>query len=340
MQLKAWHPLPELTNYKGPVDPMLLYPRAGVEFEGDSLLGEAWVKINQWQLIDGIDILESLKDSNSDRLLDILRLQGEVYWTRDHHEEAWMIFDQILREDSQDIQALIITATLSFQYGADDIYQERMDQLNKTAPEIGKQLESYLHLIEENHARTDWERDLLDIKQVDFIIVYGYGLLGDGSIPILLELRLQKGIELADKFPQAQVIVSGGAVTTPFNESHQMAIYLEDEGLDSSRIIKEPLARDTVGNSLMSTDIMLSQGSGDKNVVVVTSLGHLPRSVLSLQAALQFKQVAEGSVQVFGASFEQPDAYEVPETELAMAYTTTLRALGVFQGHLGQIKFR
>lgn len=46
--------------------------------------------------------------------------------------------------------------------------------------------------------------------------------------------RLQKTKEMAQKFPQAKIIVSGGAVKTEFAEADVMAKWLSENGIEKT----------------------------------------------------------------------------------------------------------
>lgn len=331
MKLKTIEHIDALYNYEGPVNPLLLEPKIGAAYKQDELWTEVLLTLNTWRLAEGIDLLEALKISRPDMRLDCLRLQAEVYFSQDRYETAWMLLDQILRIEPSDKQALVLTIVLTHVLKDNSTKVERLDALSKLDAPLAQQVEAHLTLIESHNTRTDFELELENVTNIDALLVYGYGLSDDGQVPFLLEMRLVKTLELAERSPDANIIVSGGAVSNEHNESYAMKDYLSQKGIDPQRIIIEPLAKDTVGNSLMITNLLLEQIESYQNCVVVTSLGHLARSWLSMKAALSRYPEKTASLNLFAAAYEAPGTYPVPQSEINMSYTTSFRALGIFE---------
>lgn len=332
MKLKPFETMEPLYNYEGPVNPLLLEPKIGIAYQEEEIWAEVLEALNTWRLAQGIELLEALKMSHPDQLLACLRLQAEVYFSQDRYEAAWMLLDQILRLDPQDKQALAWTIVLTHILKDDSAKAERVDALLKVDAPLAKQVQTQLAWIDAHNTRTDFELDLENVPTIDALLVYGYGVSDDGQIPFLLEMRLVKTVELAERFPEANIIVSGGAVSTVHNESYAMRDYLIQKGIEPHRIIIEPLAKDTVGNSLMITELLLEDIEAYQTCVVVTTLGHLARSWLSMKAALSRYPQATASLNLYAAAYEAPGAYPVPQSEINMSYTTTFRALGIFEG--------
>lgn len=331
MKLKTIEHMETLFNYEGPVNPLLIEPKIGIAYQAEELWTEVLESLNRWRLAEGIALLEALKISRSDMRLDCLHLQVEVYFSQDCYETAWMLLDQIIRIEPQDKQALVLTIVLAHILKSDSEKLERVDALSKLDALLAQQVQALLTWIESHNTRTDFELDLENVTNIDALLVYGYGLSDDGQVPFLLEMRLIKTLELAERFPEANIIVSGGAVSNEHNESYAMRDYLIQKGLDPQRIVIEPLAKDTVGNSLMITNLLLEQIESYQNCVVVTSLGHLARSWLSMKAALSRYPEKTASLNLFAAAYEAPGTYPVPQSEINMSYTTSFRALGIFE---------
>lgn len=62
--------------------------------------------------------------------------------------------------------------------------------------------------------------------------------------------RLEHGLEMAEKYPDAKIILSGGDVRTEYTEASVMKNWLLEQGVDESRIILDEAARDTYGNAI------------------------------------------------------------------------------------------
>ena len=148
-----------------------------------------------------------------------------------------------------------MTTVLAHVLKDDSAKAERVDALLKVDASLAKQIQTQLAWLDVHNTRTVFEVDLENVTTVA-LLVYGYGVSDDGQIPFLLEMRLVKTVELAERFPETNIIVSGGAVSTVHNESYAMRDYLIQKGIDPHRIIIEPLAKDTVGNSLMITELL------------------------------------------------------------------------------------
>lgn len=113
----------------------------------------------------------------------------------------------------------------------DSAIAERVDALLKIDASLAKQIQTQLAWLDVHNTRTVFEVDLENVTTVA-LLVYGYGVSDDGQIPFLLEMRLVKTIELAERFPETNIIVSGGAVSTVHNESYAMRDYLIQKGID------------------------------------------------------------------------------------------------------------
>ena len=109
------------------------------------------------------------------------------------------------------------------------------------------------------------------------IVILGYALNTDGTMKPELVGRLEAGLELANKYPNAYIVVTGGQERNGKTEGDSMAAWLKEKGVNSSRIIVENKAADTVGNAKNTYTILRNQYPQVKSMVMVTSDYHIPR---------------------------------------------------------------
>ena len=111
----------------------------------------------------------------------------------------------------------------------------------------------------------------------EYILVLGAGIYGDGSPTLTLEKRLQLGIDFANRYPDAYIVVSGGQGSNePMPEAHAMAYYLVDRGVKPERIIVEDRSTSTMENFKYSKEII---GDG-KKIAFITNDFHVFRSTM------------------------------------------------------------
>lgn len=90
-------------------------------------------------------------------------------------------------------------------------------------------------------------------------------------------------IQLAQKYPNAKIIISGGAGHTQFNGLSESIIgkhILLTAGIDNNRIVVEDQSRSTVDNALF-TKLLVDKLhiSNLDTVVLVTTASHMPRAM-------------------------------------------------------------
>jgi len=122
--------------------------------------------------------------------------------------------------------------------------------------------------------------------QADWILVLGSGLRGSRPSLTLVN-RLERARELAARFPEARIVVSGGqGPGETMTEAEAMAGWLARWGLPPGRIVHEPKATSTIENLLFSRRIMQETGpAGPNNVVIVSSEFHLFRAAMLARRA-------------------------------------------------------
>lgn len=107
----------------------------------------------------------------------------------------------------------------------------------------------------------------------EYILVLGCGVFGDKPSD-MLEDRLLKALEIADKIPDVKLIVSGNNSGDDYNEVGVMKNYCISKGFDESRIITDDYGFST-GESITN----LSESFAVDKVIIVTQEYHLYRAL-------------------------------------------------------------
>ncbi|MFP4521062.1 MAG: YdcF family protein [Fibrobacterota bacterium] len=117
------------------------------------------------------------------------------------------------------------------------------------------------------------------LDSISYIIVLGSGNRFKNGLPptaVTSEtamMRLTEGLRLGRLYPEAKVILSGGAV---FGDRSCASVMLDAAvslGFDSSKFILSDQSLDTHEESVNISKIV-----GNKNCILVTSASHMPRS--------------------------------------------------------------
>ncbi|MCV7056767.1 YdcF family protein [Mycolicibacterium gilvum] len=108
------------------------------------------------------------------------------------------------------------------------------------------------------------------------IVILGYGLKPDGTMRLILHTRVLAGLAVAQMFPQAPIIVTGGNPRNGNTEAEQMGKMLRLYGTPRERIILEERANSTVQNAAFS--VPLAEQAGASGIILVTSSSHQDRA--------------------------------------------------------------
>ncbi len=127
----------------------------------------------------------------------------------------------------------------------------------------------------------------------DAIIILAGGINNDGSLPELTKKRVEKGVDLYKEKIASKIILSGNygfwldyaKTIPPRSEAEAMKEYAESLGVSTPDIIMERSSKDTIGNAYF-TKVDILEKNNWKNIVVVTSLFHLPRTKLIFDTVL------------------------------------------------------
>ncbi|MBI1288033.1 MAG: YdcF family protein [Flavobacteriales bacterium] len=105
-------------------------------------------------------------------------------------------------------------------------------------------------------------------KKYDAIIVPGFPFEPDGKMNAVYRMRLAWAYELYQQGRTGHIILSGGAVHTPYVESEIFALYLMKMGIPAEALILERQAEHSLENVFYSMEI--AEKYGFEHVAVAT----------------------------------------------------------------------
>ncbi|MGB0970397.1 MAG: YdcF family protein [Mycobacterium sp.] len=108
------------------------------------------------------------------------------------------------------------------------------------------------------------------------IVVLGYGLKPSGGLRLIAHTRVLAGLAVAQIFPKAPIIVTGGNPRNGNTEGGQMRKMLRMYGIPDERILVEDRASSTVENARFS--VPLAKEAGASGIILVTSSSHQDRA--------------------------------------------------------------
>ena len=129
------------------------------------------------------------------------------------------------------------------------------------------------------------------------IVILGFALNSDGTMKDELVGRLQTGLAIAEAYPNAYVVVTGGgtAANNPnVTEGGLMGEWLLAQGLSEDRLIIENKAPSTVGNAENTYKILAEEYPQVDSFVMVTSDYHVPRGCILFYAKCLLAAYATG----------------------------------------------
>lgn len=115
--------------------------------------------------------------------------------------------------------------------------------------------------------------EITEENEVSYIMVLGCGVFGDEPSD-MLEDRLLRALEVAERLPESKVILSGNNSGDEYNEVGVMKSFCIEKGLDESRIIC-----DDDGFSTGESVTNMKKEIGVEDVIIVTQRYHLYRAL-------------------------------------------------------------
>ena len=115
------------------------------------------------------------------------------------------------------------------------------------------------------------------------LVVLGFQLNPDGTIREELAERLKVALEASKKYPQAFIVCTGGGTASEnpdATEADKMAEWLEENAVDSSRIIVENHSLTTAQNAIYTFDILAEKYPQVKQIAIISSDYHIATGCL------------------------------------------------------------
>ncbi len=165
------------------------------------------------------------------------------------------------------------------------------------------------------------------------IIALGYLLNDDGSIATPLLKRLTLTLSLANKYPKALIIVTGGLAKAGRTESSAMKAWLVEQGISEDRIIEENKATNTIDNARLSLALLAKYNI--QTATLVSASIHVHRShilfdVLQRQSRLQDNTATQTIYFNHIAVNDELSTSEFPEGKVKRdCYIDALRSFGL-----------
>ena len=124
------------------------------------------------------------------------------------------------------------------------------------------------------------------------IVVLGFQLMSDGAMAPELIGRLETALVCAGQYPEARLIVTGGGTAAgnrSATEADVMAAWLEEHGIEKTKIIVENRSLTTDQNASNTCSILAEQYPGIRRLAMVSSDYHVALgSMLFTEAALLY----------------------------------------------------
>ena len=203
-----------------------------------------------------------------------------------------MPFSVIAATSVTDCIKQMIVYYRDYQSLAETDIQRLIDEMAKTSEKKAtawrKIMDYWRYVSTQLIVNIDIVPDNLPTDESFAIMILGKSLESDGSLKTELIDRLTMGKAVADAYPNAYIVVTGGiddSATHGKTEGGAMAEWLIGQGVAESRIIVEEKAADTAENAINSFKILRNQYPDVTSYTVVTSDYHMHRSCLLFEAA-------------------------------------------------------
>lgn len=140
------------------------------------------------------------------------------------------------------------------------------------------------------------------------LVALGFQLNPDGSMKDELIHRLETLQRCAEKYPNAMIVCTGGGTAKDnpdATEAGEMAKWLREHGVRSSRIIVENLSQTTAQNAGYTLNILKKEFPQVKKLAIISSDYHIATGTLLFQAEAILRDEPELEV-VSNAAWKAP----------------------------------
>jgi uncharacterized SAM-binding protein YcdF (DUF218 family) len=148
--------------------------------------------------------------------------------------------------------------------------------------------ERYLYRLERRYPSVELEDAGFERLRGAVIVVLGQGFAENSDLALryrtgaVFQSRLQEGMRLFRRIPEAQMIVSVAGEEKQAPKEAFLDDYAREHGLARDRIHLIATARDTTEEARLALDVRITN-----TVVIVTSASHIPRAVTIFKKALR-----------------------------------------------------
>ena len=187
-----------------------------------------------------------------------------------------------LAEEKARSQALIERLVISWAAYAERDAQA-MEELATADPALGEKWNRILDLWEAPVSVNEALPDNLPIDDTLCLVALGFQLNPDGTMRDELIERLKVLLAASEKYPQARIVCTGGgtAANNPTaTEAGKRAEWLQENGVDPSRILVEDQSITTAQNAIFTFDLLEEHWPQVTQVAIISSDYHIATGTL------------------------------------------------------------
>lgn len=148
------------------------------------------------------------------------------------------------------------------------------------------------------------------------LVGLGFQLNPDGSMKEELLHRLETLKRCAEQYPNARIVCTGGG-TAPDHpsatEAGEMARWLAENGIDSSRILVEDRSQTTAQNAIYTMDLLKEKAPQVNSLAIISSDYHIATGVLLFGAEALLRE--RNNIKVISNA-----AWKAPSGELSLMF--------------------
>lgn len=204
--------------------------------------------------------------------LDLQANLASAYIFNHKIDQGINLYRTILYSDPHNINLLFRYGYWCHYAGRDTEYNYTFHRLNQISPAKANLLHTMTTTIEQCINRPLTPVIPSYVHNIDALIVLGFKLNQDGSVPTMLEERLTLCHKIATQFPFTKILVTGGVKQNGITEAGAMAKWLMKSGINKARILIEPDAKSTIENIQFSVKLLTQHRL--KNNLIITSACH------------------------------------------------------------------
>ncbi|MCQ9123634.1 YdcF family protein [Rodentibacter caecimuris] len=293
------------------------------DYVNDPYLREDVVAFRRWEWQKLYHSLDQKVKQTPD-YLNSYRVQAEAYLINKDYRPALSQLDQILRRKPDDLHALAVSILAAKTLEDETQVKQRLNALEKRSPQAAQAMRDFFRFTESilQQSFSDQPQSQLSF---DAIAVFGQSPNPDGSPSKGLLQRLEKTKEMAEKYPNAKLVLSGGPVKTHYAESDVMAKWLKENGVNPNRFLLDPIARDTPGNAIGMVKLFKQH-----NLHTILGIGtqlHIPRATAVLKG---YADYVGYPLKIDGVGGGNPPSAEKKHIEALYTYVNVARSMGLF----------